>query len=855
MSFVVLDKSDFEEWASLEFSKSNNFTSWEWKIPTSGIELVICAHLKFPSSFEAHIYTTLDRDEKTRDIGKDAIRVVLYDSKAGKAVAQFPKVLRTEGGSSVFERLCLRIQDLLEIAAQHVKFCKKCGAHLVKRINRATNTEFMACNAFPNCGKTLNHPLKDPYNGKQTPVIKSIETRSTVGDIIPMTPVAPASEQTILVDEEDCFPSTHYPHFKYPFEHFNRVQSTILKHGYWNQDCNLVLGTATSTGKTISGELFVWETLKVHKKKVCYVSPLKSLTLEKFNDWNKTFGQKYKICILTGDFVLTEERAEELNDADLICLTSEMVDSRTRNYRSERSDWLFDVGLVITDESHIISTSRGHAVEVGLMRFCKLVPTARILMLSATMPNVDEFQVWLTNLNGKKTNVINNSWRPTRLEWHFIQHETGQSYARNQGSKIDATMDCLNLHPGEKYLVFVHDKNTGRTLENYFTSEGVNCKFHNADLELESRVDIEDSFESREEDSLRVLISTSTLAWGRNLPAVNVIIVGVNRGIMDVDELDIIQMAGRAGRLGWSDVGRCYLICDSAKAWKNKVSHPRNIRSTLLDVNVLGFHILAEIANQEIYNKASLFEWFSRSLAAIQIKLDEAFVNKVLAELERLKMITIEDDGRFNITALGRISASLYFYPKDVSHWSIMFGIVNDNNLWRSDLAVSYALGTTPTWQLSYVPKNEASAVEDYIDAVVETVGHCFNGPAIQSVIASDLYNVLTEQQGTHLYARNCRSDIERISGALHWINSLRSWGASKKIDILSLRVKYGVRAGLAVFCQLPNIGVQRARILESHGFKSLRDIVKNKDTVIKLLGANLGTKAVDAAARMVKSL
>jgi replicative superfamily II helicase len=39
-----------------------------------------------------------------------------------------------------------------------------------------------------------------------------------------------------------------------------------------------------------------------------------------------------------------------------------------------------------------------------------------------------------------------------------------------------------------------------------------------------------------------------------------VVIVGVNRGLIKVDELDVIQMAGRAGRYGIDDEGFVHLI-------------------------------------------------------------------------------------------------------------------------------------------------------------------------------------------------------------------------------------------------------------------------------------------------------
>lgn len=54
--------------------------------------------------------------------------------------------------------------------------------------------------------------------------------------------------------------------------------------------------------------------------------------------------------------------------------------------------------------------------------------------------------------------------------------------------------------------------------------------------------------------NIRVLVATSTLAWGVNLPAYQVIIKGTDvydpnkGGIQNLSVLDVQQMFGRAGR-------------------------------------------------------------------------------------------------------------------------------------------------------------------------------------------------------------------------------------------------------------------------------------------------------------------
>lgn len=308
-----------------------------------------------------------------------------------------------------------------------------------------------------------------------------------------------------------CVNTSDFAEYPYPFKKFNRLQTTIVENKRYKKDVNVVMGASTSSGKTIAAELFMWQVLK-QGKKVLYISPLKSLTQEKYEDWTQTFGDTYKICIMTGDYLASPLRIKELGKADIITMTSEMVDSRTRKAGSEASTWISQVGLVILDESHIISTNRGHAVEVGLMRFSKLNPHAKILFLSATLPNVVDFAVWLYKLNRKRTIVINSHWRPVTLNWHFIEFISEGKYQEQVTNKIKTAISIIKKKPKEKFLCFVHDKNTGRQLVYWLGRNGIKSFFHNAELSLADRLSIEKDFSKRK--GLRVLVATSTLAWG-----------------------------------------------------------------------------------------------------------------------------------------------------------------------------------------------------------------------------------------------------------------------------------------------------------------------------------------------------
>lgn len=255
-----------------------------------------------------------------------------------------------------------------------------------------------------------------------------------------------------------------------------------------------------------------------HVTKVIYSAPLKALSSEKFHDWTNGIFKNQTIIQLTGDTLtspkIRAEMMKQCQSADIVLMTSELLDSLTRNFQSENYQWLMDVALLICDESHIItSPGRGDCVEAAVMRFSQINPRARLWMLSATMPNVDEFSTWLSTLNGKSTQILNSTWRPTTLVWHFIQHMTFGGYTEIQSDKVSKAVKLVQMKPTEKFLVFVWDKNTGRNVVSRLREENIVCEFHNADVDFEGRTEIVQRFEN-DSDPLQVIVATTTLAWG-----------------------------------------------------------------------------------------------------------------------------------------------------------------------------------------------------------------------------------------------------------------------------------------------------------------------------------------------------
>ena len=223
-----------------------------------------------------------------------------------------------------------------------------------------------------------------------------------------MPPLIKVGDQVNLVE------TAKYPFASFPFKDFNPVQSRVFD--FYDKDCNGVIAAATSAGKTVVGEMFANHELTVRKGTFMYLCPLRALAQEKVDDWTDPahpFSKK-RVSICTGDYRLTPERVAELNAAEVIIMTSEMLNHRCRNHKAEGNSFLQNIGTIVVDESHLLTVpGRGDHLEVGLMKLTKMNPKCRIVLLSATMPNVDEIAEWVSyNLTGRQTYVLVSQYRP-----------------------------------------------------------------------------------------------------------------------------------------------------------------------------------------------------------------------------------------------------------------------------------------------------------------------------------------------------------------------------------------------------------------------------------------------------------
>ncbi len=110
----------------------------------------------------------------------------------------------------------------------------------------------------------------------------------------------------------------------------------------------------------------------------------------------------------------------------------------------------------------------------------------------------------------------------------------------------------------------------------------------------EHKREAERAFRARELD---VLVATSTVAAGVNLPARAVVIRDTQIGLNEIDVATVQQMFGRAGRIGAGETeGWAYLITDETERpdWQAQLVAGYTVSSRIADT--LADHILAEAA-------------------------------------------------------------------------------------------------------------------------------------------------------------------------------------------------------------------------------------------------------------------
>lgn len=651
---------------------------------------------------------------------------------------------------------------------------------------------------------------------------------------------------------------------------------------------NLVLASPTASGKTLIAELCALKHILELDGKVLYLTPLRALASEKYEEFKKysaitkSDGRRISVGISTGDYDSSDPWLERY---DIIVATNEKVDSLLRH----KAKWVDDVSLVVADEVHLLNEmERGPTLEVVLARLMQTNPDIQVLALSATINNVEEIASWL------KAAYITTEWRPITLKEGILLHNEIQ-FKDGDARKIEKEMKnpAINLalntvKSGGQALVFASTRKNAVTLAkktapkigevlskpikralereaerilaagektriSELLAELVRCgvAFHHAGLGGEHRKIIEDSFR---EGEIKVLTATPTLAFGVNLPARTVIIHDYRRyepgyGYYPISVLEYKQMCGRAGRPKYDKIGEAVLVARTADEAdylmeSYVLAKPERIWSRLAVERILRSHVLATVAADYAHTEAGIYDFFGRTFYAYQY--DIAAIKNMIAKILRFlydeEMIDVSGSNIY-ATKFGKRVSELYIDPVSAV---IIRDALRQKPIRLTDLSLLHMIAHTPDMHPVLRPYSSeldkvAVFMEEHIEEFMtpvpsewedrigyeEFLGEVKTAMVLKAWIEEASEDEIIEK--FHVQPGDLYRTIESAKWLLYATNELATLFGNKEIQPLTLelmeRVDKGVKKELLPIVKLEGIGRVRGRILYNAGYKTIEEL------------------------------
>jgi helicase len=651
---------------------------------------------------------------------------------------------------------------------------------------------------------------------------------------------------------------------------------------------NLILASPTASGKTLVAELCALKHVLEQNGKVLYLSPLRALANEKFDEFKKYTsirkpnGRRVMVGISTGDFDSSDPWLERY---DIIVTTNEKADSLLRH----RAKWMDEISLVVADEVHLLNDSeRGPTLEVVLARLLQINPKLQLLVLSATVKNADELADWL------KAECVTTEWRPVTLkEGVVLQNEilfkdgsavkieqytkdaainlatyiiktSGQALlfastrknAVANAKKAAAEIDALLSKPLKRSLASLSEQ-VAATGEHTRIGDALaeliknGAAFHHAGLSGSHRKIIEDAFR---EGKIKILTATPTLAFGVNLPARMVIIHDYRRyemgyGYYPISVLEYKQMAGRAGRPKYDKVGEAILIArtDDERDYLMQsyvLAQPERIWSKLAVERILRPHVLATIAANYAQTEQDVFEFFGKTFYAYQYAPEA--IQKVIAKI--LKFLYDEEmigvDGEKTVaTKFGRRISELYIDPVSAV---IIRDALRRKPAFLSDTSFLHMIAHMPDMfpktrpysnefdELSvFVESHRGEFFYNVPDELEDRIAfEEFLGEAKAAIVMSAWIEERTEDEIIERFSVQ-PGDLYRLVETGKWLlyasHELATLLGNKEylqpLNALRARLEKGVKKELLPLVKLEGVGRVRARIMYNSGLKTIEDL------------------------------
>jgi superfamily II RNA helicase len=322
---------------------------------------------------------------------------------------------------------------------------------------------------------------------------------------------------------------------------------------------HVILNTPTGSGKSMVAAALHFKALAQGRRSV-YTCPIKALVNEKWLSLCKEFGPD-NVGLSTGDATINR-------DAPILCCTAEILANLALR---DGPECVFKD--VIVDEFHYYSDrERGVAWQVPLLTLSK----SRFLLMSATLGDTTFFEDELRSLTGKEVSTVKSVQRPVPLDFTYSETPLSQTLEKlvadgkapvyvvhfTQAEAAESAQDftSINVASREEKAAIAAAIEGQRFNSPYgpdikrWLRHGIGL--HHAGLLPKYRILIE---QLAQRGLLKVICGTDTLGVGINVPIRTVLFTrlckydGQKVGILT--SRDFHQVAGRAGRKGYDNVG------------------------------------------------------------------------------------------------------------------------------------------------------------------------------------------------------------------------------------------------------------------------------------------------------------
>lgn len=642
---------------------------------------------------------------------------------------------------------------------------------------------------------------------------------------------------------------------------------------------SVLVSAPTASGKTLIAMLAIMACISRGAGKAIYLSPLRALASEKRAEFGELAGGgvggvRPTVAVSTGDY---DAREAALEAADIIVLTNERMDSLMRH----RPAWMSRVGLVISDEIHLIGDAdRGPALEMAIAHALSAKSPPQVLGLSATVSNAGEIAEWLG------AELVESSWRPVPLaegvydggSVHMADGSTLDVESSIRGPAVDIGVGAVA--DGGQALVFANTRPLSMSMatkastavepmlsreaaarlkdasdrivrENERTEavktladlvkKGV--AFHHAGLSQPCRSVVEEEFRG---GAIRLVTATPTLAAGVNLPARRVVISSLmrfdmRRGMAPISVLDYKQMSGRAGRPQYDDRGEAIIVPGNAgpeMASGYIGAEPEPVESQMLNARAMRIHTLGLLVIRAALKRSQITDFFMGTLAGRQLSKSEIDreVGSALRVLAKKGMVSSRGAGaaaRHIASDLGRLVSELYLDPDTATEFLELLDMASDKR--DHTLGLVHAIAECGEFYPKAMPRerdreNAESLLDEHGGELVYEV---YSNEIAKSTLALNAW-VCEETESSIAAAHGVESgDLHRMRERAAWIAHCLAriaahegkTGLASEADELERRLAYGIRRELIDLTRVRGVGRVRARELYRAGYRDRKSL------------------------------